>query len=87
MVASDILVIQLKRFLYESSPFASRMGIANRREKVTSLVHFPIEGLNMKPFVSVRVKSLKLHTIYMLYQIIWEGNGWRSLHSVCTQFS
>ena len=70
----DILVIQLKRFLYKSSPFASRTGIASRREKVTSLVHFPIEGLNMKPLFLVPVKSLKLFTIYMLYQIIW-GNG------------
>ncbi len=63
----DILVIQLKRFLYESSPFASRTGIASRREKVTSLVHFPIEGLNMKPFVSGPCEESE--AIYDLYAV------------------
>ena len=77
----DILVIQLKRFLYESSSFASRTGMPVA-EKVTSLVHFPIEGLNMKPFVSGPCDESE--AIYDLYAVSNHMGGMGGGHySVC----
>lgn len=63
----DILIIQLKRFLYEASAMSQRYGMGNRREKVTSLVHFPIEGLDMKPYVLGPCEESE--AIYDLYAV------------------
>ena len=43
----DVLVIHLKRFMYENSQFRSHV----QREKITDPVSFPLEGLDMRPFV------------------------------------
>ncbi len=60
----DVLIIQLKRFLYEANAMG---GIRSVREKVTSLVHFPIEGLNMKPYVLGPCNNSE--AIYDLYAV------------------
>ena len=57
----------LKRFLYEASAMSQRYGMGNRREKVTSLVHFPIEGLDMKPYVLGPCEESE--AIYDLYAV------------------
>jgi len=43
--APPILIIQLKRFSYTAHSFT------HRRDKISSLVHFPLEGLDLTEFV------------------------------------
>jgi hypothetical protein len=46
-VPPPYLIIQLKRFSYRQSAYTS----FHQRDKIDSLVHFPLEGLDLSPFV------------------------------------
>ena len=58
----EILIIQLKRFSYERGTYSVH------REKVTSVVHFPIKGLEMEPYVTGPIDADK-GSVYDLYAI------------------
>ena len=85
MVAPRHFGHSVKALFVRKQPFASRTGIASRREKVTSLVHFPIEGLNMKPFVSGPCEESE--AIYDLYAVSNHMGEWvaaitQRMHSI-----
>jgi len=58
----EILVIHLKRFSYEAGQYMVH------REKVSSLVHFPLRGLDMAPYTLGPEKDSG-NTIYDLFAV------------------
>ena len=58
----EILVIHLKRFSYEAGAYMVH------REKVSSLVHFPLRGLDMAPYTLGPEKDTE-NTIYDLFAV------------------